>query len=118
MMRTLRIIYICNILFYIFNILSICILVTIISTTSSLSSQQLTWTKAVFLGAVEQFGIPFMLPLLIGIPFNHDRFSVIKQDFLRYSCKELKCILWLYVRWAMENINYPLMDYVPLLVPF
>src|SRR5690606_12787511 len=49
-------------------------------------------TKAVLLSAVEQFGVPFMLPLLIGIPFNHDRFSVIKQDFLRYSCKELKCI--------------------------
>ena len=44
MMRTLRIIYICNILFYIFNILSTCILVTIISTTSSLSSQQLTFS--------------------------------------------------------------------------
>ncbi len=44
MMRRLRIIYICNILFYIFNILSICILVTIISTTSSLSSQQLTFS--------------------------------------------------------------------------
>ena len=43
MMRTLRIIYICNILFYMFIIENILVLVTIMSTTSNLISQQLTY---------------------------------------------------------------------------
>ncbi len=43
MMRMLRIIYICNILFYMFIIENILVLVTIMSTTSNLISQQLTY---------------------------------------------------------------------------
>ena len=42
-MRMIRIIYICNILFYMFIIENILVLVTIMSTTSNLISQQLTY---------------------------------------------------------------------------